>query len=422
MASSLAAGCVRLVRLQPLIKVSAAGCRQLLCRGNAQSVGLLAWLPRARPGPARHLRTWGPLSPRQDDNERNKGAASHMPSELAPAAAQRHLSDAAAPAEDAGAAVSLRDRAPLGPAEHLKVYKELSKAKLSGLVVLTTMFGYAMAPVDLSASMLFWTTVGTAFCVTSANTLNQWAEVPYDSQMKRTTNRPIVRGAISPLHALGFGVGTGVVGAGILCTMTNPWLAWMGTGNTVLYAGAYTWLKRVSISNTWVGSVVGAVPPLMGWVAGTGGIEAGGLILAGILFAWQFPHFNALSWNLRGDYSRAGYQMMSVTDPALCRRVALQYSLALIPLSIGASYVGMCDWWLAVDSTILNGWLSYRAWEFYRDGDDKSARKLFLFSIIHLPALIVLFLFHKRRGLEKEVGAPEDAAGPASAPAPALHA
>lgn len=418
MTSRLAGGCIRLVRLQPLIMVDGAGC-QLFCRANLQHVvGLVAWPPRSL-GSTRRLRTWGPLSPLHDDNERKKGVPSRAPTETMPAATQRHLSDAAVRADDADAAVSLRNRAPLGLTEHLNVYKELSKAKLSGLVVLTTMFGYAMAPVDLSASMLFWTTVGTAFCVTSANTLNQWAEVPYDSQMKRTTNRPIVRGAISPLHALGFGVGTGVVGAGILCTMTNPWLAWMGTGNTVLYAGAYTWLKRVSISNTWVGSVVGAVPPLMGWVAGTGGIEAGGLILAGILFAWQFPHFNALSWNLRGDYSRAGYQMMSVTDPALCRRVALQYSLALIPLSIGASYVGMCDWWLAVDSTILNGWLSYRAWEFYRDGDDKSARKLFLFSIIHLPALIVLFLFHKRRGLEKETGAPEEVIGPVGTMLPA---
>ena len=94
----------------------------------------------------------------------------------------------------------------------------------------------------------------------------------------------------------------------------------MGLANLLLYTAVYTPMKRLTVYNTWAGSVVGAIPPLIGWASASGGtLDLGALVLAGVLFAWQFPHFNALSWNLRPDYSRAGYQMMSVTQPGLCR-------------------------------------------------------------------------------------------------------
>merc|ERR1719266_2468702 len=114
--------------------------------------------------------------------------------------------------------------------------------------------------------------------------------------------------------------------------MVNPLTATLSLANLVLYTCIYTPMKRVSILNTWVGSVVGAVPPLIGWSAATGGLEPGAFVLAGILFSWQFPHFNSLSWDLRPDYSRAGYRMMSVTHPDLCKRVALRYSIACMGL------------------------------------------------------------------------------------------
>lgn len=276
------------------------------------------------------------------------------------------------------------------------------------------------------------------------------------------------------MHALGVGIGFGLAGAGVLCTTINHATAFMGTGNTILYAGVYTYMKRTSIYNTvstranvhratflpchlvaltcqpcactplcisissdmevsflvsylvlfffweiyiytlgcacvqWVGSVVGAVPPLIGWVAATGSIDAGGMVLAAALYAWQFPHFNALSWNLRGDYSRAGYRMMSVTDPKLCRQVALRYSAAMIPISLAASWCGMCDWYLALDSTLINGFLTYRAWQFYNDANDQTARKLFMASIWHLPALLILFMVHKIYSEDDEEGVGDD--------------
>ena len=105
----------------------------------------------------------------------------------------------------------------------------------------------------------------------------------------------------------------------------NPTASILAVGNLVLYTSIYTPMKRLSILNTWVGSIVGAIPPIIGWVSATGTLDFGALVLGGILFTWQFPHFNSLSWNLRPDYSRAGYRMMSVTDPELCKRVALRY-------------------------------------------------------------------------------------------------
>ena len=153
---------------------------------------------------------------------------------------------------------------------------------------------------------------------------------------------------------------------------------------------------HVSILNTWTGAVVDAIPPTMGWTACTGGLEMGAFVLAGILYAWQFAHFNALSWSLRGDYSRAGYRMMSVTNPALCKRVALRYSIAMIPICTLAPVCDITTWWFALDTLPLNGWLSYLAWRFYRDSDFRSARKLFRFSLFYLPLLMGFMLLNKK--------------------------
>ena len=129
---------------------------------------------------------------------------------------------------------------------------------------------------------------------------------------------------------------------------------------------------------------------------------SGALLLGAILYAWQFPHFNALSWNLRPDYSRAGYQMCSVVNPALCKRVAFRYSLSMIGLCTLAPVLNVTTWTFAADSLPLNMYLSYLAWRFYRDGDSKSSRNLFRFSLIHIPALMVLMLISKKNFGDKE--------------------
>ena len=187
-----------------------------------------------------------------------------------------------------------------------------------------------------------------------------------------------------------------MAGTALLWHTVNPLTAVLGLSNIVLYAVCYTPLKRISISNTWVGALVGFIPPLMGWTACTGTLDPGAFVLGGILFAWQFPHFNALSWRLRGDYSRAGYRMMSVLNPGLCKRTALRYSLALTPICGLAPLLDITTWWFLLDSLPVNAWLTYLSWQFYRDSDFKSARKLFHFTLFHLPLLTGLLLINKK--------------------------
>ncbi|KAI8355633.1 protoheme IX farnesyltransferase [Choanephora cucurbitarum] len=265
------------------------------------------------------------------------------------------------------------------------------------------MCGYAIAPGAMDVSTLLFTTVGTGLCITSANAINQWIEIPYDAQMLRTRNRVLGRRALSPFHAFSFGVGTGIAGVTTLATMVNPLTACLGAANILLYTGVYTPMKRASIANTWVGAIVGGIPPMMGWAAATNSLDPGAWVLGGILYAWQFPHFNALAWNLRADYSKAGYRMMSVTDPKLNARVSLRYSLAMFPLSWGLTYLDLTSWLFAVDSTVINSALLYGAVKFWRKSNDKNAKQLFFGSIIHLPVLLGLMMVHKKYSYQEEI-------------------
>ncbi|KAL2913444.1 Protoheme IX farnesyltransferase, mitochondrial [Polyrhizophydium stewartii] len=283
----------------------------------------------------------------------------------------------------------------LEPDFQLSFYKDLTKAKLSAFVVLTTMAGYAMAPGATSVASLVWTTVGTALCVASANSINLWVEAPYDAQMARTRNRVLVRQGMSPAHAFMAGTASGVTGVAMLYALVNPITAFLGGLNIIIYTCIYTPMKRTSIANTWAGSIVGAIPPMMGWAACTGGLELGAWVLGAILYAWQFPHFNALAWNLRPDYSKAGYRMMSVVDPGLNARVALRYSLVLFPLSYAVYALGIVTPWFLLDSSLVNGYMAWCAFRFWRDSTDGSARKLFFSSLVHLPLILALMMIHK---------------------------
>ncbi|KAI1319004.1 Protoheme IX farnesyltransferase, mitochondrial [Mortierella claussenii] len=276
------------------------------------------------------------------------------------------------------------------------IYMDLAKARLGALVTLTTMAGYAMTPTAASLPTLFSLTVGTALCITSANAYNQFVEPPYDAQMSRTRNRILVRKAVSPLHAWTFASVTGLGGVSLLAAAVNPLTAVLGAANLFLYASVYTPMKRMSIANTWVGAVVGAIPPMMGWAACTNSLGPEAWLLGAFLYAWQFPHFNSLAWNLRADYSKAGYRMMAVTDPKLNARVSLRYSLALIPLVTLAPYLDMTSWWFAIDGNVVNAVMVAGAVNFWRKRDDKSARQLFFGSLIYLPIILALMMFHKK--------------------------
>lgn len=288
-------------------------------------------------------------------------------------------------------------------------YLMLSKIRLTSLVVMTSMCGYAMAPAPFDIPTVVICTLGTGLLSCAANAINQFHEVPFDAQMARTRNRLIVRSIVSPLHAAGFAFTCASTGGLLLYFGANGLTAALGFTNLVLYTSVYTPLKRISILNTWVGSIVGALPPMMGWACAVGSLGPGAWILAGILYAWQFPHFNALSWNLRPDYSRAGYRMMAVTNPGLCRRTTLRYTIAIMALSCAAPFTDLTNYWFVLESLPLNAYFTYLAWKFYQESDSSSSRKLFRFSLIHLPLLMLLMLINKKSSWFQEKEAKEDA-------------
>jgi protoheme IX farnesyltransferase len=134
----------------------------------------------------------------------------------------------------------------------------------------------------------------------------------------------------------------------------------------------------------------------MGWVACTQSFDFGGCLMALVLYSWQFPHFNALSWNLRADYSKAGYRMMSVLDPKFNAQVSLFHAMALFPISFGFYYTGMVDLSFLIDSSLLNGYFGWTAYEFWKSSNASTARRLFFASLLQLPIYLLLLLLHKQ--------------------------
>ncbi|XP_067622213.1 protoheme IX farnesyltransferase, mitochondrial-like isoform X4 [Eurosta solidaginis] len=282
------------------------------------------------------------------------------------------------------------------------ILKKLSKFRLTSLVVITAMSGYAMAPGPFQLYQFMACSLGTGLVSAAANAINQYHEVPFDSQMSRTKNRLLVRGQLTPLHSVEFAFVSATAGLCLLYFGVNVLTAILGATNLLLYTSIYTPLKRMSILNTWIGSLVGAIPPLIGWTGCSGNLDEGALILAGMLFAWQFPHFNALSWNLRPDYSRAGYRMMAVTNPVLCRRTALRYTIIIALLSASAPFFDVTSSWFVLESFPFNAYFCFLAFKFYRKSNSNTSRALFRYSLLHLPCLMLLLLMNKKRWLTTE--------------------
>ena len=300
----------------------------------------------------------------------------------------------------------------------------LSKPRLTFLIVLTTTTSYSLFPVavspmassmDLSPLTLLTLTTGTALASASANAFNMLFEPAYDAQMTRTRTRPLVRGLLSSKAALAFAAGTGLTGVALLNYGVNPTTALLGAANILIYAGIYTPMKRISIWNTWVGAIVGGIPPLMGWAAAAGqatpyvdatwrelllspdGSSAGGWLLATLLFAWQFPHFWALAYPIRSEYAAAGYKMLVSHNVRKTARIALRYSVLMFPICAGLSYTGVTSWAFVPVSGIANAWLVRESWRYWKhEGAKGSARGLFWASVWHLPVVLVLAMVMKK--------------------------
>lgn len=243
------------------------------------------------------------------------------------------------------------------------------------------------------------TVIGTSLAAASANTFNQLYEKHTDSLMKRTQNRPLPTGNLSSMQALTFGSSMMALSTAILYYGTNPVTTALGIGNILLYAAIYTPLKQKTTYNTAIGAIVGAIPPLMGWTAATGGtlLSIDPLLLATILTSWQFPHFYALAWTLRKDYARGGYQMVPVldtTDGKYTAWLSLRATILLSLIPTLATIFDVTNPMFAVEGLVLNTYFLYLASKFYRTPNDLTARVLFRASLWYLPVLILLMVFH----------------------------
>ncbi len=294
-------------------------------------------------------------------------------------------------------------------------YLELAKARLCLLVLVTTAVGYLLAsPAGIDWPTMAWTLVGTALAAFGAGALNQCCEVARDAQMVRTQNRPLPARRLSATAAWAFALTCSAAGPAILYAFVNEPTAWLGLINILIYVGLYTPLKPVTPLNTLVGAFVGAIPPLMGWVGATGQVGAGGLVLAGILFVWQIPHFLALGWLYREDYARGGFRMLPVLDTTghLTCHVMIVYSLLLVPLALAIVAAGLCGGIFATGSVALGLALLATVWQFQRERTRGRARRVFLASVIYLPLLLGLMVADRQPVATAGIAA----AGPTVAP------
>lgn len=281
--------------------------------------------------------------------------------------------------------------------ERFSLYMQLTKPRVSLLVLATAAAGFWLGPALGRADVFVPFLLGTVLCAGGANALNQWVEREPDGRMKRTRNRPIPLGRLSADEALRFGLFSVAAGLVFLAVTVNGLTAWLALTCIASYVLVYTPLKRVTALCTLVGAVPGAIPPMMGWAAARGSLDPVAWALFAILFIWQLPHFLAIAVLFREDYAAAGFKMLPVVDPGgLATSVQMVfYGLVLIPVSlvpilleatgiqyfygaliVGVIFLGACIW-AAVSRTQV------------------ACRWLFLASIIYLPLLFALMIWDK---------------------------
>jgi protoheme IX farnesyltransferase len=296
----------------------------------------------------------------------------------------------------------LRKEKVRGSANKTSAYLELAKAKLSALVVTTTAAGFVAAggPLSDQASLAGCCILGTALCSSSAAAWNQIYERDRDAKMKRTQQRPLIIDSLTVKEASVAATLWGVSGTSILALGTDPITASLGLANIGLYAGLYTWMKPRSIYNTWVGAVVGAIPPVMGWTAATGGaiLDLDAIVLGTTLYLWQMPHFFALSYMYRVDYERGGFVMLPVleSDGERTSKIILRYAGYLSTVPIITTLCDVTSSMFAFEGIALNSYALYIAYKFRHERTNANARKVFLTSLWYLPCWLVLFLLHSK--------------------------
>lgn len=279
----------------------------------------------------------------------------------------------------------------------LLAYFELMKPRLSFLVVFSSTFGYVLASSGFSWVSFIALSIG-GFLVSGASvTINQIKEKHLDAIMKRTMDRPLPTGRISDNEAYIASIIWLIAGLVILYIFTNPLTVVLSLISMVLYTYVYTPLKRVGPVAVTVGAVPGALPPLIGWVAATGQISVEALIIFGIQFVWQFPHFWAIAWVADADYKKAGFKLLPGGGSKNLNTAIniMAYTLFLLPLGLFPTYLGVTGINSAVVATICGALFLGQTLMLMKDNSRKSALRIMFGSFLYLPIVQIAYMLDK---------------------------
>jgi protoheme IX farnesyltransferase len=285
----------------------------------------------------------------------------------------------------------------LSRSEKLRAYVELTKPRITTLVVLTAAAGFCLGSAGgIDYVALLNMAVGVALLSSGIATLNQYIERDTDALMRRTKDRPLPSGKLSANQALVFGLILSAVAIAYLWVLINWLSAVLGVATFASYLFVYTPLKTRTTISTALGAFPGAMPPFIGWVAATGQITTEAWILFAILFLWQFPHFLAIAWMYREDYARAGIKMLPVVEPEgrVTGQQIITYTMMLVPVSLMPVMVNLAGTVYLVGAALLGLGFLYYGVRAARARTTWQARQLLLASVLYLPILFALMVLN----------------------------
>jgi len=294
--------------------------------------------------------------------------------------------------------VAVLSAAPVAEKSRTAVLADLVKARLTTLVLLTTLAGFYLGwRGAMDFALAFHVLAATALLAAGAAALNQLLEREYDAKMRRTQNRPLPSGRLQPVTVMLFGGACATGGLLYLALAVNPLTSIIGAVTLISYLFIYTPLKRVTWLNTNIGAIPGALPALMGWTAARGELSVEGWALFAIVAFWQIPHFMAIAWIYRDEYARAGFKMLPVVEPAGRRtgEQSVSHTLALLAVSLSPFVFKLAGPVYFTGALVLGMGYSWCAIQFSRQLTLARARMLFLASILYLPLLLALMVWDK---------------------------
>lgn len=294
--------------------------------------------------------------------------------------------------------IAEKESAPASLRARLSAYGKLTKPGITRMVLLTSGVGFYLGSQGSIDRVVFaHAMLGVALAASGTNALNQYVERELDARMVRTRTRPLPSGRIRPRDALVFASTISAVGIAHLAAFVNLLTAALVAFSLVSYVFVYTPLKRRTTLATIIGAVPGALPILAGWTAASDSLHLGGWALFWILFLWQMPHFLALAWLFREDYRLGGFAMLSVADPdgRETGMQALVYAVALLPVSLLPTLIGLTGSLYFVGALLLGTGFAFSGLRLLLQRGDLQARRLFLISVLYLPALLLLMVVDK---------------------------